>query len=356
MLRAPGGGDRRARRGRRELVHVRDVGVAPGGTHDPRRGPDRVRSGLACARGRELLHPVESLGRLLLRRGLLDPRHPPRAPDGRSCTRRSTPFELPSDAVARGNRKVFEEIGCEFARYLHECPADAPDDAAELEAFLAGLRAGDPPEGQRYLRQAFMRYARAHAGRRAGARRAVPAGEPRDRAARADAPAARDPRFARRAVRRRAGHRPAPAARCCAGNAARRAVPRAAAARSARWARAPARRRRHSLARSSRSRSWSCRCPGRVLALGAHLRRPVSPGAARDRRRRACCAARALRAASRRRRTTAARATGRSSISACTTSSTCSARCTSTRICSTRRSRRPRWRPSWPGVIPDGEL
>ena len=58
-------------------------------------------------------------------------------------------FELASDAVARGNLKVFSEIGAEFARYLH---------ADDFEAFLAGLREGEPPEGQRYLRQAFMRY------------------------------------------------------------------------------------------------------------------------------------------------------------------------------------------------------
>ena len=55
-----------------------------------------------------------------------------------------TPFdavELASDAVARGNRKVFEEIGYEFARWL----ADPEPD------FLDGLRPGDPPDGQRLL-------------------------------------------------------------------------------------------------------------------------------------------------------------------------------------------------------------
>jgi hypothetical protein len=66
-----------------------------------------------------------------------------------------TPFdaiERASDAVARGNRKVFEEIGFEFARYL---------EADDLDAFLAGLREGDPPDGQSLLRSAFTRYARA---------------------------------------------------------------------------------------------------------------------------------------------------------------------------------------------------
>ncbi len=109
--------------------------------------------------GFELLHPIRSLGRLLLRRGLF-------RPDtrlGRLTARLHTPFdafELASDAVARGNKKVFEEIGLEFARYLEECPEDAPPDSAELRAFLEGLRPGDPPDGQRYLRQAFTRYQR----------------------------------------------------------------------------------------------------------------------------------------------------------------------------------------------------
>ena len=109
--------------------------------------------------GLELLHPIRSLWLRLLRRGLF-------RPDtrlGRLTARLHTPFdafELASDAVSRGNRKVFEEIGLEFARYLQECPQDAPPDSAELHAFLDGLRPGDPPEGQRYLRQAFTRYQR----------------------------------------------------------------------------------------------------------------------------------------------------------------------------------------------------
>ena len=62
--------------------------------------------------------------------------------------------------MARGNLKVFEEIGLEFARYLHECPPDAPADSPAVQRFLDGLRPGDPPEGQGYLRQAFARYER----------------------------------------------------------------------------------------------------------------------------------------------------------------------------------------------------
>jgi hypothetical protein len=83
----------------------------------------------------ELLHPIRSFWRWLLRRGLL-----------RQTTwfgRLHTPFdafELASDAVARGNLKVFAEIGLVFARWLE-------DGVAPAEPAL--------------LRQAFSRYERA---------------------------------------------------------------------------------------------------------------------------------------------------------------------------------------------------
>jgi hypothetical protein len=104
--------------------------------------------------GRWLLHPLATLWRRLLRRGLFqrDTRI------GRLTAALHTPFdafELASDAVARGNLKVFEEIGLEFARCL-----DAGTDPDRVGRFLEGLRPGDPPEGQRYLRQAFTRYER----------------------------------------------------------------------------------------------------------------------------------------------------------------------------------------------------
>ena len=86
----------------------------------------------------------------LLRRGLLDPtsrlgRLVAGAPHALDALERA------SDAVARGNRKVFEEIGLEFARYLHDCPPEA----ADIQPFLDSLAAGEPPEGQQFLRQAF---------------------------------------------------------------------------------------------------------------------------------------------------------------------------------------------------------
>jgi hypothetical protein len=70
-------------------------------------------------------------------------------------------FARASDAVARGNRKVFDEIAREFARFLETLGADTELDQARVAAFCSGLRDGDPPDGQRHLREAFATYARA---------------------------------------------------------------------------------------------------------------------------------------------------------------------------------------------------
>jgi len=66
-----------------------------------------------------------------------------------------------SAAVARGNLRVFEEIGREFARFEIECGEDAAADSDTLARFVEALAPGEPPEGQRYLRQAFSHYRRA---------------------------------------------------------------------------------------------------------------------------------------------------------------------------------------------------
>ncbi|HJV30440.1 MAG TPA: hypothetical protein VJ645_07975 [Gaiellaceae bacterium] len=108
---------------------------------------------------RWVLHPIATLWRSLLRRGLFQRE----TLIGRLTAELHTPFdafERASDSVARGNTKVFEEIGFEFARYLEECPPDASVESPEFEHFIDRLRPGEPPEGQRYLRQAFARYAR----------------------------------------------------------------------------------------------------------------------------------------------------------------------------------------------------
>lgn len=69
--------------------------------------------------------------------------------------------ERTSAAVARGNVKVFAEIGHAFARFTAGCLDDPTFDADTITRFCATLRPGDPPDGQRYLRQAFTRYYRA---------------------------------------------------------------------------------------------------------------------------------------------------------------------------------------------------
>ena len=67
-------------------------------------------------------------------------------------------FDRASDAVGRGNKKVFEEIGREFARFFSTCLHDVTFDARKVARFCDELRPGEPPDGQRYLRQAFTRY------------------------------------------------------------------------------------------------------------------------------------------------------------------------------------------------------
>lgn len=67
-------------------------------------------------------------------------------------------FDRASAAVARGNKKVYEEIGREFARFAALCLHDAAFDADSLAQFCDALHPGEPPDGQQYLRQAFTRY------------------------------------------------------------------------------------------------------------------------------------------------------------------------------------------------------
>jgi len=65
-----------------------------------------------------------------------------------------------SDAVARGNLKVFAEIGREFARFL---AALSDADAGVVDRFIASLTPGSPPDGQDLLRSAFSHYLAARA-------------------------------------------------------------------------------------------------------------------------------------------------------------------------------------------------
>ena len=114
--------------------------------------------GNRLAERRWFLHPIATLWRRLLRRGLFQRE----TRLGRLTAELHTPFdafERASAAVAHGNLRVFEEIGLEFARYLDECLTE-PGDPSKVRRFLDRLRPGDPPEGQRYLRQAFEHYER----------------------------------------------------------------------------------------------------------------------------------------------------------------------------------------------------
>jgi hypothetical protein len=70
----------------------------------------------------------------------------------------TAPFDRAGDAVGRGNKKVFEEIAREFARFYAGPFQDANCNDANIEQFCAELRPSDPPEGQEYLRRAFRRY------------------------------------------------------------------------------------------------------------------------------------------------------------------------------------------------------
>lgn len=110
--------------------------------------------------GWEARRPLLGTWRFLLRRGLFRPQ----SRLGRIVRAIHSPFdafERASEAVAIGNRKVFEEIGYEFARYL-----EAPD----LDAFVEALAPGPPPDGQDWLRRAFAHYHAARTETRPGRR------------------------------------------------------------------------------------------------------------------------------------------------------------------------------------------
>ncbi len=67
-------------------------------------------------------------------------------------------MERASDAVGRGNQKVYAEIGRAFAGFIESCADDPAPDPDKIARFCDTLRDGDPPDGQRYLRRAFTHY------------------------------------------------------------------------------------------------------------------------------------------------------------------------------------------------------
>jgi hypothetical protein len=64
-------------------------------------------------------------------------------------------FERTSAAVSWGNTKVFAEIGREFARFVATFEDEAVFDAERIARFCDGLRPGEPPDGQDYLKRAL---------------------------------------------------------------------------------------------------------------------------------------------------------------------------------------------------------
>jgi len=113
----------------------------------------------------DLVRLSERVGRALTHATVLDAIR--RAVDPEAALRRA------ADAVAVGNRKVFVEIGREFARWRGTAAAVGIPDATATAAFCAGLRAGEPPEGQRLLRDAFTAYGAAAAAPNDGDRAAL---------------------------------------------------------------------------------------------------------------------------------------------------------------------------------------
>ena len=66
--------------------------------------------------------------------------------------------ERASDAVGRGNKKVFEEIGVEFVRFIAGCLRDEEYKETSINDFCTMLRPGAPPDGQEHLSKAFRSY------------------------------------------------------------------------------------------------------------------------------------------------------------------------------------------------------
>ena len=118
-----------------------------------------------------LLAPLASLNRLLLRKGLFQQE----TALGGVVAEIHSPFdafERTSAEVVRGNLKVFEEIGREFARFLTMVPVYAAEESVEFEMFARELRPGGPPDCQDLLRDAFACYQRQRHERNPGMRAA----------------------------------------------------------------------------------------------------------------------------------------------------------------------------------------
>lgn len=67
-------------------------------------------------------------------------------------------FELSAQAVAEGNKKVFAEIGGEFARFLSTFENENDFTEENISKFCSAFKHGNPPDGQQMLKDAFTSY------------------------------------------------------------------------------------------------------------------------------------------------------------------------------------------------------
>lgn len=70
-------------------------------------------------------------------------------------------FEHSAQSVAEGNKKVFAEIGGEFARFLSTFKSEDHFTEENISKFCSAFRPGNPPDGQQMLKDAFTSYFKA---------------------------------------------------------------------------------------------------------------------------------------------------------------------------------------------------
>ncbi len=95
-----------------------------------------------------------------------DSKHAELRPQVREALRPLAIFDRVSDAGAAGNRKVFDEIGSQYVRFIEIFRGDQVFDEAKIERFVESLRPGEPPQGQGHLKSAFRNLYRAMFERR----------------------------------------------------------------------------------------------------------------------------------------------------------------------------------------------
>jgi hypothetical protein len=67
-------------------------------------------------------------------------------------------FEHSANAVAEGNKKVFAEIGGEFASFLSVFKSEEDFTEENISKFCSAFKPGNPPDGQQMLKDAFTSY------------------------------------------------------------------------------------------------------------------------------------------------------------------------------------------------------